>query len=421
MKRRTLTFVLVALTMASLLATTAILREDTLAGIETIDVDVKLAPNQLQWADEISISLLTVGPGDPLYAWFGHSALIVRQPNGTSIMYDWGIFDASQEHFYLNFARGRMYYYVWASNSEWRIAEAIEEGRDVRLIELDLTAQAKWALSRYLGEHISGEYSTYLYHFYDDNCATRIRDLIDVATGGAFGRWARAQSTGLGARALTAAYMNHRPLIAWTLSTLQGRRVDRTESLWDAMFLPQSLEAAVAAFQGENGSSLVKSATVLATRTTPQRQVRTSSDLAAILALTITLLLVLLWAADNDYRRIVLGLAYGLLAILGSLLLFMMLYSDMDMTYYNLNILLINPILFIPSYMMLARRRTSSTIITLFAGATIILILARLTMAALFVQDNLATLVVVLPLYLSGATFQRRGDRKALKGRHRST
>ncbi|NLA99219.1 MAG: DUF4105 domain-containing protein, partial [Spirochaetales bacterium] len=89
-----------------------------------------------------------------------------------------------------NFARGRMYYYVVASEATWRIQEAIDEERDVRLVELNLTDEAKFALITFLQKHIKTEYSTYLYHFYYDNCATRIRDIIDFATEGAFRAWA---------------------------------------------------------------------------------------------------------------------------------------------------------------------------------------------------------------------------------------
>jgi hypothetical protein len=155
---------------------------DSTQELSKIDFLKPLAANQESWVDQTSISLMTVGPGDPLYAWFGHSALIVKQPAGTQIMYDWGIFDYDQENFYLNFARGRMYYYVVASEASWRIQEAIDEMRDVKIVELNFPKEAKFALISFLQKNIKTEYSTYLYHFYYDNCATRIRDIIDFAT-----------------------------------------------------------------------------------------------------------------------------------------------------------------------------------------------------------------------------------------------
>lgn len=413
MKRICLTTTLLLLTLAISAGTALPMETDTLAELGAIDLQVELAANQREWADQIGISLLTVGSGKPLHSWFGHSALIVTYPKGSSVMYDWGIFDSEQEHFYLNFAQGRMYYYVWASDGAWRINDALGEGRDVRLIELDLSAEAKWSLAHYLSEHIGSEGATYLYHFYDDNCATRIRDIIDVASGGDFARWAKAQSTGLTTRKLTDPFMLHRPLVTWVLSTLQGRRVDRLENRWDAMFLPLALEEAVLDFRAPDGSSLVKNTTILAEGRGPAMAKRSSTSIAVALSLSLTLMLLLLSLLSPNAKKIVLGLLYLALAIIGSLLLFMMCCSDMDMTYKNINILVLNPLLFISAFSLLFTRREQSVLATIFALVTIILLAGRLLSPSTFVQDNLATLLVLLPLYLSGAAFQRRGDRKA--------
>ena len=83
------------------------------------------------------------------------------------------------------------------------------------------------------------------------------------------------------------------------------------------------------------------------------------------------------------------------------------------MTYSNINIAVINPLLFIPALLLLFDRRRGSIIMTSFSVLTIILIAGRVAMPSLFIQDNLSTLVVLLPLYLSGATLQRRGNREA--------
>ncbi|MDX9914443.1 MAG: DUF4105 domain-containing protein [Sphaerochaeta sp.] len=415
MKRVALTAALLTLCLTLFAGTSHPVKPDTLADLGTIDLRPTLAPNQRQWAEGITITLLTIGSGDPLYAWFGHSALIVGQPNGASTMYDWGIFDFEQEHFYLNFARGRMYYYVWASDGAWRIDEALQEGRDVRLAELDLSAEAKWALAGYLSEHIGSEGATYLYHFYDDNCATRIRDIIDVATEGDFGRWAKSRSTAESARLLTAPYMLHRPLVSWVLSTLQGARVDRIESQWDAMFLPMELERAVLDYRRSDGSPLVKSLTTLAEDKSPKTTQRSATAMAVALSLSLTILLLLLPSAA---RKVVLGLLYLVLAIIGSLLLFMMCYSDMDMTWANINILVINPVLFIAAFALLFTRRRHSILATILALVTTLLLIGRVVWPSLFAQDNLTTLLVLLPLYLSGAAFERRGNRKAGKGAH---
>jgi len=384
---------------------------DSQESLQTIDPLRVLAPNQQKWVEETTVSLLTVGPGDPLYAWFGHSALIVSLPSGTKVMYDWGIFDYNQEHFYLNFARGRMYYYVLQSNARWRIDEAIEEGRDVRLIDLKLTPSAQFAIIEYLQTYVGTSPSTYLYHFYDDNCSTRIRDIINVATDGAFEKWAKGQSTGKSIRELADSFMMHRPFTNWVLSALQGPSIDQKVSRWEAMFLPLELERAIIDFTDAQGSSLAANVEEVAVATKAQIDGRSPMTIAIILSLSLLFLLQVLGLAAPSWKRTFLAFCYLFLAVLGSVLLFMMVASDMDMTYANRNVLIINPLLFIPALFLLVGKRKHSLIITLFFAATVVLFGLGLRGG----QANLTTTLVLLPLYLSGAAFKRSGNIKRVE------
>ncbi|HHU35421.1 MAG TPA: DUF4105 domain-containing protein, partial [Bacteroidetes bacterium] len=60
---------------------------------------------------DIEVYLLTCGPGQELYATWGHTALRVKDLNaGTDIVYNWGVFDFSTKHFAWKFAKGRLEY-----------------------------------------------------------------------------------------------------------------------------------------------------------------------------------------------------------------------------------------------------------------------------------------------------------------------
>jgi hypothetical protein len=119
-----------------------------------------------------------------LYSWFGHAAIVVWQPGGHGVMYDYGVFDTQQKGFYWNFIRGRMLYNIWATDADWRLELEMEGGRSVVEYRLDLPPQAKYQIMEFLKRNALEENNTYLYHFYKDNCATRLRDIIDAATGG---------------------------------------------------------------------------------------------------------------------------------------------------------------------------------------------------------------------------------------------
>ncbi len=387
-----------------------------------VDFTKALAPNQLEWVNRASLSLLTVGSGDPLYAWFGHSALIISQPSGGEVMYDYGVFDPEQKNFYLNFARGRMYYSVWESGADWRIEEALEEKRDVKLIELDLTPEAKLAAIQFLQNNAKEENSTYLYHFYYDNCATRIRDILNAATNGEFRQWAEAQNTSSSYRQFVQRYMSHSPLVFWVLDFLQGKTIDKPLNRYEEMFLPESLHQAVVDYR----PSLVKNTEVLQDTSSSNVRFRAHSKNVnhdGFYALFGSVLALILWMLGKRFYRTT-SLLYALLllglGVLGSILLFMMTFSDMDMTWFNENSILVNPLLFIgmvsafrSSFSKKEGRLAQRTFQAMFALA-ILLVVAKGLAPNVLVQDNLKVILLLLPLALSGATFYGSGNRKEL-------
>ena len=56
--------------------------------------------------DGCEISLLTIGSGDPLYSWFGHSAFLVSTPDGRNVTFDYGTFSFNDEDFFEQYRHG---------------------------------------------------------------------------------------------------------------------------------------------------------------------------------------------------------------------------------------------------------------------------------------------------------------------------
>ena len=429
MKRLVLFLVLTTMTTSALFSFSVGERRvqeqpfDSEQELAKIDFTKALAPNQLEWVNRATLSLMTVGSGDPLYAWFGHSALIIGQPSGGEVMYDYGVFDTNQKNFYLNFARGRMYYSIWESGAEWRVEEALSEKRDVKLIELDLSPEAKLAAIQFLQNNAKTENSTYLYHFYYDNCATRIRDIINAATSGEFRRWAEAQNTTSSYRQNVQRYMGHSPIVFWALDFLQGKTIDKPLNRYEEMFLPEGLYQAVMDFS----PSLVKNTEVLQDTSTSNvrfvaKTKNANYDWAyALSSIAIALIVFLLGKRYKRTASVLYALILLSLGVLGSILLFMMTFSDMDMTWFNENIVLMNPLLFIGMGSAFASAFTKKNRGTLakwtFQGMFamgIVLMVAKGLCPALLVQDNLKVILMLLPLALSGATFYGRSNKKKL-------
>ncbi|MBO4425096.1 MAG: DUF4105 domain-containing protein, partial [Spirochaetales bacterium] len=143
--------------------------------------------------DRCTISLLTVSQGGPIYSWFGHSAFLVTTPDRRDITFDYGTFSFNDEDFFVNFAFGRLWFLCHSSYAEYQLEGLEEDGRSVTRVILPFTREQKKAVISFLNENVKAENRTYLYPHYKDNCATRLRDIIDYTTDGDFRRWAESQ------------------------------------------------------------------------------------------------------------------------------------------------------------------------------------------------------------------------------------
>jgi len=380
---------------------------DSMESLYYVDFNPSLAQNQEEWVAKTRVQLLTVGPGKDLYAWFGHTALIVTQSNGRQIMYDWGIFDDTEEGFYPNFAFGKMYYRVSVSDALWRVEDSIAEGRDVQIVDLNLDPNAQFALIDFLYNEIGPAGRTYLYHFYDDNCATRIRDILDKATGGQFKAWAQSRK-GTSLRNAALPYMGHSPLLGLGLNLLQSWRIDKPTTLWDEMYLPETLHQAVLDFTFADGQRFGLNNTILneGSLVSPKHDFL-AMDALFFIGLITAMLLIILSLYLPRFTSLLYGTIFIVLALLGTLLLVLMIGTNMNVAYWNLNILFVNPLLFQVAF----RPKKQGKVLRFGLGAMIVLLGLELLKAP-FHQDSTLLIALLLPIYLSRATFQGRAEIK---------
>jgi hypothetical protein len=136
------------------------------------------------FAQQYRISLLTCDPGEEIYSSFGHSAIrVLNQETGSDRVYNYGTFDFRAPNFVLNFAGGRLDYFLSVSTFERFLAEYNYFERSMREQELDLNQEQKIALVEFLEINYLPENRNYRYDFFYDNCATRIRDVMEEILG----------------------------------------------------------------------------------------------------------------------------------------------------------------------------------------------------------------------------------------------
>ncbi|MBI1809386.1 MAG: DUF4105 domain-containing protein [Gemmatimonadetes bacterium] len=192
--------------------------------------------------DTFMISVLTMGPGEELFNRFGHQSVRIRNlRTGLDSAYNWGMFDFDQPHFIVRFLTGETRYWMQSYPTVPLVTAYRAEGRSVWEQELDLTPAEKDSLVRYVQWNAREENKWYRYDYYRDNCATRVRDLIDRVTGGAFQRALAGRAHGVTYRGETMRLARAFPAINVAMDLALGTRADSTLSAWDEMFVPMRL------------------------------------------------------------------------------------------------------------------------------------------------------------------------------------
>ncbi len=188
------------------------------------------------------IDVYTMGPGDELFSRFGHAAICVtdaQSPLGRC--YNYGTADFSTPGpLTWSFVRGRALFWVSVRPLPAMISSYAAEDRTLWRQRLPLPAEAARALARTLHAADVREATYYRYHHFNDNCTTRVRDLVDAATGGALRRDTAAPRDPPLREYVRRGFAGQ-PLLLLLTDLLLGRAADRPTSRWQGMFLPELL------------------------------------------------------------------------------------------------------------------------------------------------------------------------------------
>ena len=136
------------------------------------------------WLDSVDISLLTCGPGEEVWSYYGHSALRIQdKAHGSDVAVNWGMFSFRQSFFVLRFVFGLTDYQIGIYPMTDFMAEYSAEGRWVRQQRLHLSREEKLKVLHAIEENAQPESRTYRYNFFFDNCTTRAREMVITNIG----------------------------------------------------------------------------------------------------------------------------------------------------------------------------------------------------------------------------------------------
>ncbi|MGO1069170.1 lipoprotein N-acyltransferase Lnb domain-containing protein [Lysobacter sp. CA199] len=293
------------------------------------------------------IGMVTMQPGQEFWSRFGHDALIVLdQDTGRATSYNFGYFDPSEPDFVQRFIRNDMRYRLLAVPFDQDMAQYGYEGRGVSVQWLDLTPVQARQLAEALRVNALPENAYYRYQYFDDNCATRVRDAIDRTLGGALRRQTEGRSHGNTLRS-EAMRLSKPDLWMWaSLDILIGPEGDKPVPVWAESYVPSRLAAALREVKNDQGRPLVQAEReLLPHRISPEPEAAPLPWWPWALA-GLALGAALAWIGDRSPRVLAIAALplWGLLGLIGALLAYTWFGTGHTYGWENRNLLLFNPL-----------------------------------------------------------------------------
>lgn len=200
-------------------------------------------------ASQRTVHLYTIGPSGEFPSRFGHSLLCVRDPGDdtpeSGRCYDYGVPDREDVTHVVWTAIRRTPSFVPVAVAESVVLTFFkDQGRQIERQRLPLSAAEVETLVAGMDEEVR-EKRAYAYHPYWANCATKLRDHIDAATGGRL-RQGPSQIPPGNLRELMEEGHSGRIGFLTVMALYLGEANDHVPTPWEAMLLPSVLRDGVA-------------------------------------------------------------------------------------------------------------------------------------------------------------------------------
>lgn len=310
-----------------------------------ISISTNAQKNQLSPNAEISV--LTIGPGDNLNDAFGHNAFrITDRSLGLDVVYGYGEYDFDTPNFYLKFAQGKLNYQMSETDFLDFYNYYVYFNRTIEEQTLNLSGQEKQRLYAYLTNNYKPENRKYLYDFFYDNCATRIRD---VAVNSIEEPIEFVTPENLEPKTFRRLIYDHTGRNTWGsfgIDLALGSVIDREATPYEYMFLPKYIHQFFGNAKLNASKPLVKESTVIFKRSETSKS---NSFLFSPLMVFGMLALLIIYITYTDYKQNKRSkwldvLLFAITGILGMVVVLLWFATDHTATAYNYNLLWAFPI-----------------------------------------------------------------------------
>ncbi len=378
----------------------------------------------------MSVSIITYGPGDFVFEKFGHVALAVTDSTtGEDIAFNWGMFDFNQPNFLARFLTGDTKYWMAGYRTADFNAAYMGENRTIRKQLLQLTAMQRGAIADFVSWNAQDANKYYRYDYYADNCATRVRDVLNWALNGQLEAPFAVPGSGRTWRNETARITASDPLVYPGIQVALGRSADHVLTKWEESFLPELLANHLAALTVTNASgspvTLIASDSVLFTadRTPMPEQAPSRVPMALVLGVVLAASVMLLAGAASGIAGMAVAafaaLWFGVGGLLGTaLLLAGTVTKHLPYMGRNLTVLQLHPLMLLAAVIITVALwrgvwvRAAVGVSALVALLSLVGLLLQLVPS--WSQQSGVVLAVVVPVHVAFAVaLQRRRARSA--------
>ena len=300
----------------------------------TIAQQITLSPNA-------EVSVITVGPGTSLNDAFGHNAFRIKdQTLGIDVTYGYGEYDFNAPHFYLKFAQGKLNYMISRIPFNRLYNFYVYQNRTIQEQVLNVSASEKQRLFDALKTNYKPENRRYLYDFFYDNCATKIRDVLENASDTEITFTTPEDFEAKTFRGLIHEHVIRNSWGSLGIDVALGSVIDKPATPYEHMFLPKYINVF---FENATLGSeqLVKESHLLYSK--QDRGVSNGFWFSPLVVFSI-LGAFIIWMTYTDYKnkrrnKGMDGVLFGLTGIIGILVLLLWVATDHTATAQNYNLL----------------------------------------------------------------------------------
>jgi hypothetical protein len=293
---------------------------------------------------DAEISLITCNPGTELYSVFGHSAIRVHDPEkGIDWVYNYGTFSFDQPGFYVKFVRGFLNYQLKVDTMRDFMMEYLEQNRSVYEQVLNLNQQEKDQVFEFLEFNRLPENKYYMYDFFFDNCATRVRDVFQKELKGKI-EFSKESFNNITFREMLKPYLAPQPWSRVGINLVLGAIADRPASFDESMFLPDYMKMAfdrANIITGQTKSRFVKKQTTLFEQKAidENNPFYSSPGFVFTMLFLVIFLFTFLEMRRQTYYKLIDFIVFFVIGIIGFILFFMWFFTNHTAVVKNWNLL----------------------------------------------------------------------------------